>query len=168
MDMGVSGVAWGTVLSNAINALIVTVILIREKSDVHLDLSTMRFNIAEISKVCRIGLPAGLQTTVFSISNIFILSAINSFGASASAGSAGALTYEIYCYFVMTAFTQTATAFVGRELWRGQYRAYTQGVAPEPAYVLRIFCGAEYRSVVLPRYLHAALYRQCRGARIWM
>ena len=119
MDMGVSGVAWGTVLSNAINALIVTVILICEKSDVRLDLSTMRFNIAEISKVCRIGLPAGLQTTVFSISNIFILSAINSFGASASAGSAGALTYEIYCYFVMTAFTQTATAFVGQNYGAG-------------------------------------------------
>lgn len=119
MDMGVSGVAWGTVLSNAINALIVTAILIREKSDVRLDLSTMRFNIAEISKVCRIGLPAGLQTTVFSISNIFILSAINSFGASASAGSAGALTYEIYCYFVMTAFTQTATAFVGQNYGAG-------------------------------------------------
>ncbi len=119
MDMGVSGVAWGTVLSNAINALIVTVILIREKSDVRLDLSTMRFNIAEIGKVCRIGLPAGLQTTVFSISNIFILSAINSFGASASAGSAGALTYEIYCYFVMTAFTQTATAFVGQNYGAG-------------------------------------------------
>lgn len=119
MGMGVQGVAWGTVLSNVINAAIIVVILLRERSDVRLVPSKMRFKVSEIAKVCRIGLPAGLQTTVFSISNIFILSAINSFGASASAGSAAALTYEIYCYFVMTAFTQTATAFVGQNYGAG-------------------------------------------------
>lgn len=119
MGMGVQGVAWGTVLSNIINAAIIVVILLRERSDVRLVPSKMRFKVSEIAKICRIGLPAGLQSTVFSISNIFILSAINSFGASASAGSAAALTYEIYCYFVMTAFTQTATAFVGQNYGAG-------------------------------------------------
>lgn len=129
MGMGVQGVAWGTVLSNLINAAIIVVILMRERSDVRLMSANLCWRTAEIAKVCRIGLPAGLQTTVFSISNIFILSAINSFGASASAGSAAALTYEIYCYFVMTAFTQTATAFVSQNYGAGNIdrirRVYT-------------------------------------------
>lgn len=119
MGMGVQGVAWGTVLSNAVNALIIIVILCRERSAVRLLPENLRFRLSEIVKICRIGLPAGLQATVFSISNIFILSAINSFGAAAAAGSAAALTYEIYCYFVMTAFTQTATAFVGQNFGAG-------------------------------------------------
>lgn len=114
MGMGVEGVAWGTVLSNIVNAAIIVVILVRERSAIRLRPASMRWRPSEIAKVCRIGLPAGLQSTIFSISNIFILGAINSFGAWASAGSAAALTYEIYCYFVMTAFVQTATAFVGQ------------------------------------------------------
>ncbi len=119
MGMGVHGVAWGTVLSNVINAAIIVVILVREQSAVRLTPGNLRWVGPEIGKVCRIGVPAGLQTTVFSICNIFILSAINSFGMKASAGSASALTYEIYCYFVMTAFTQTATAFVSQNYGAG-------------------------------------------------
>lgn len=120
-DMGVYGVAWATVVSNVVNAGIVTVLLIREKGDVHLDVRHLRPNWLQMRKIAAIGIPAGIQSTVFSISNVFILSSINSFGATAAAGSAAAINYEMYCYFVINAFGQTCVAFTSQNLGAGQY-----------------------------------------------
>ena len=119
MGMGVEGVAWGTFIANVINAFSVTYLLIKSGGDVTLYPSLVRPFKEELGKVCRIGLPAGLQATVFSFSNVFILSAINSFGALASAGSAAALNYEVYTYYVISAFAQTATAFTGQNYGAG-------------------------------------------------
>lgn len=119
-DMGVSGVAWATVISNVVNAAFVTMWLIREQGDIRLDLSELRPNWSQMAKIASVGLPAGLQSTVFSISNVFILSAINSFGAIAAAGSAAAINYEMYCYFVINAFGQTVVAFVSQNFGAGQ------------------------------------------------
>lgn len=119
--MGVDGVAWATVISNVVNAAFITVILVRERSDIRLDISNLRPSRQELLKICAVGLPAGLQSTVFSISNVFILSAINSFGAIAAAGSAAALNYELYCYFVINAFGQTCVAFTSQNFGAGQY-----------------------------------------------
>lgn len=121
LGMGVDGVAWATVISNVVNATFITVILVRERSDIRLDISNLRPNRHELLKICAVGLPAGLQSTVFSISNVFILSAINSFGAIAAAGSAAALNYEIYCYFVINAFGQTCVAFTSQNFGAGRY-----------------------------------------------
>lgn len=120
MGMGVAGVAWGSVISSIINAAVIVVLLLRESSDVRLIMSNVRWNTREAVKIAKIGLPAGLQSTVFSISNVFILSSINTFGAKASAGSAAALVYECYCYFVITAFAQTAVAFVSQNYGAGK------------------------------------------------
>lgn len=119
-DMGVSGVAWATVISNVVNAAFVTMWLMREQGDIRLDLSELRPNWSQMAKIASVGLPAGLQSTVFSISNVFILSAINSFGAIAAAGSAAAINYEMYCYFVINAFGQTVVAFVSQNFGAGQ------------------------------------------------
>lgn len=120
LKMGVAGVAWGSVISSVVNAAVIVVMLLREHSDVKLTLSGMRWNSREAVRIAQIGIPAGVQSTVFSISNVFILSAINSFGAKASAGSAAALVYECYCYFVITAFAQTAVAFVSQNYGAGR------------------------------------------------
>ncbi len=119
-DMGVAGVAWATVISNVVNAAFVTLWLMREQSDIRLDLSALRPNWSQMAKIASVGLPAGLQSTVFSISNVFILSAINSFGAIAAAGSAAAINYEMYCYFVINSFGQTVVAFVSQNFGAGQ------------------------------------------------
>ncbi len=121
MDMGVAGVAWGTVISNIVNAGAIVWLMMHERSEVRLIWSEVRPRRTETLKIAGIGLPAGLQSTVFSMSNVFILGAINTFGAKASAGSAAALIYETYCYFVIVAFAQTATAFVSQNFGAGQY-----------------------------------------------
>lgn len=112
--MGVAGVAIGTVVSSIVNAVLITLILLRERSDIRVDIRAIVPSRVQIAKICNVGIPAGLQTTVFALSNAFILSAINSFGANASAGSAAALNYELYCYFVISAFGQTAVAFISQ------------------------------------------------------
>lgn len=120
--MGVAGVAWGTVVSNVVNAGIITVILMREKGDIGLSLRSVfiRPDFGQLGKIAGIGFPAGLQGTVFAFSNVFILSAINTFGADGSAGSAAAINFEVYCYFVINAFGQTAVAFTSQNFGAGQ------------------------------------------------
>lgn len=117
--MGVCGVAWATVISNGVSAAIIMRLLIRERSDVRLDLKAIHPDWQQMRKICAVGIPAGIQSTVFSISNIFILSAINSFGAEAAAGSAAALNFEMYCYFVVNAFGQTCVAFASQNYGAG-------------------------------------------------
>ncbi len=118
-DMGVAGVAWATVIANAINAAIIVVFLRREPDPVTLLLKRWKLSMPDFNKMLRIGIPAGLQGMVFSISNIFIQSAINTFGSDAIAGSAAALTYEAYCYYIVVAFCAAAIAFTGQNYGAG-------------------------------------------------
>ncbi len=121
MGMGVAGVAWGTVISNVVNAAVVTVLLAREKGDIRLCFKNIRIEGEQMRKIFNIGMPAGLQGAVFALSNTFILSAINSFGADAAAGSAAAINYEFYCYFPISAVAQTAVAFISQNYGAGNY-----------------------------------------------
>lgn len=132
-DMSVAGVAIGTVVSFIVNAVWVTVLLLREAEP--FSLRTCRFRIyrSEIVRMMKIGVPAGVQGMVFSIANIFIQAAINRCGADAVAGSAAALNYEYYCYFVINSFTTAATTFVGQNYGAGNLerckRAWRQCMA---------------------------------------
>lgn len=119
LDMGVAGVATATVIGIGVNASLMAWILIREKSDIKVIPKKMRFHSRELRNIIKIGLPAGIQGLVFSLSNVFILSAINSFGSAASAGSAAALNYEIYCYFLIVGFVQATVAFTSQNYAAG-------------------------------------------------
>lgn len=120
---GVSGVAWATVISTGVNAAITVYFLVREPEPVTLSLKVRQWRLSrpDLSKMLRIGVPAGLQGMVFSFSNIFIQSAINSFGSDAIAGSAAALTYEVYCYYIVSAFCAATIAFTGQNYGAGNF-----------------------------------------------
>lgn len=120
-DMGVKGVAIATVVANTINATFIIFWMLREDEPFRLRVATIRLYRSQTRKMLQIGIPAGLQGMVFSIANIFIQSAINRYGSNAIAGSAAALNYEVYCYFIMTAFCQAAVAFVSQNYGAGQY-----------------------------------------------
>lgn len=120
-DMGVQGVAIATVTANVINAGFVMCWLLRESEPFRVRLSEIRLHATQARQMLQIGIPAGLQGMVFSIANIFIQSAINRYGSNAVAGSAAALNYEVYCYFIMTAFCQAAVAFVSQNYGAGLY-----------------------------------------------
>lgn len=119
VGMGVAGVALGTVIGVGVNALLIAWILIRDKGDIRLEPKKMKIYRREFRNIVKIGLPAGIQGLVFSLSNVFVLSAINSFGSAASAGSAAALNYEIYCYYIVVGFVQATVAFTSQNYAAG-------------------------------------------------
>ncbi|MDE7407123.1 MAG: MATE family efflux transporter, partial [Muribaculaceae bacterium] len=137
-DWGVAGVAWATVIANGINAAIIVYFLTREHDPITLVFTGWKFSRPDFSNMLRIGIPAGLQGMVFSISNIFIQSAINQFGSDAIAGSAAALTYEAYCYYIVAAFTAATIAFTGQNYG-----------ASKPERCKRVVCICLLYSVVL-------------------
>ena len=115
----VAGVAAATVIANIVSAAILFRALIHEGGIIHLDIKAMTFNKTLLREIIRIGLPAGIQGMVFSISNLLIQSAINNLGADAMAASAAAFTVEINVYCFMSAFGQAATTFVSQNYGAG-------------------------------------------------
>ena len=97
--MDVDGVAIATVLSNVVSCVVVVWMLCREKSEIRLSLRALRMDRALLGRMLAIGLPAGLQSTVFTFSNVCIQSTLNSFGTAAVAGSSAALNYEFFRLF---------------------------------------------------------------------
>ena len=118
-DMGVAGVAWATVIASAISAIILFHALLTSKGVIHLDFGEIKFYKRILKDIVRIGLPAGIQGMVFSLSNLLIQSAINSLGADAMAASAAAFTIEINVFCVINGFGQAATTFVSQNYGAG-------------------------------------------------
>ena len=111
---GVMGVGLATVIADSVSALILFVELLRAEGVIHLDIHALSMERTELKEIVRIGMPAGIQGMVFSLSNLLIQAAINSLGADAMAASAAAFTIEINVYCILGAFAQTATTFVGQ------------------------------------------------------
>ncbi len=118
-DMGVAGVAVATAVANVVNAAIVVRLLVNEADPIRIDLRHMRVDRPELGRILRIGVPTGLQGMIFSLSNVFIQSAINALGSDAVAGSAAALNFEYYCDYAISAFVQTTIAFTSQNYGAG-------------------------------------------------
>ena len=116
---GVAGIALATIIANAVSAAIVVWFLMKEEGPFKLVWSRVRPTFADLVVILKIGLPAGLQGVVFSLSNVIIQAAINSFGAACTAGVAAALNFEFYTYFFINAFTQAAVTFIGQNYAAG-------------------------------------------------
>lgn len=119
--MGVAGVAWATIISQAISMVLVMICLIRSSSVIHLDWRKIRIYRDKLAELARIGLPAGFQGAIFSISNVLIQSSINSFGSTVMAGSTAAANIEGFVYTAMNAFYQTALSFTGQNMGAKKY-----------------------------------------------
>lgn len=121
LNMGVEGVAISTTIANYVSAILITIILLHETADIRLVPRAIRFHRAELGKILRIGLPAGVQGMVFALSNVFIQSGINTLGPEVVSGGAAAITFEFYCYFAIMSFNQAAVAFISQNYGAAQY-----------------------------------------------
>ena len=119
--LSVAGVALATIISQTVSACLVTWILTREKGALHLDLRHLGFHKGALLQILRIGLPAGLQSTVFSLSNVVIQSAINSFGSTIVAGNSAASNIEGFVYTAMNSFAQAAVTFTSQNVGARRY-----------------------------------------------
>ena len=122
LGMTVNGVAIATVVSNAISALLLYRRLLRTEKCVRLDPKHLRIDGVSLKRILSIGLPAGIQSAVFSVSNIVIQSAINSLGTVVMAASSAAFNIEVLAYDVLNSFSQACTTFVGQNYGAGQIR----------------------------------------------
>ena len=114
LGMTVNGVAIATVISNALSSLILFIRLIRTDKYIKLEPRSLRIDGQSMKLILKIGLPAGIQSAVFSLSNIVIQSAINSRGKVVMAASSAALNIELLAYYVLNSFSQACTTFVGQ------------------------------------------------------
>ncbi len=114
--MGVAGVAIATVISQCISAGMMIWCLMCSESSVKVSLGKLRINWDKFGKIAKIGLPAGIQGSLFSISNVLIQSSVNSFGSVAMAGNTAGGNVEGFVYTAMNSVYQTAVSFTGQNL----------------------------------------------------
>lgn len=119
LHMGVEGVAIATSIANLVSAGAIVVLLLRDKGPCGLHVDSLKSDFAELGGIVRIGLPAGVQGMVFSFSNMVLQSAVNSYGSDVMAGSAAALNFEYYCFFMIQAFNGAAISFIGQNYGAG-------------------------------------------------
>ena len=117
----VIGVASATVTSNVVSSFLVMWFLLHEEDEFRLNPKNLQIHRGYLMQMICIGLPAGLQGVVFSLSNTVIQSGVNSFGASASAGSAAALNFEIIAYYIVNSFNQATVTFTSQNYAAGKY-----------------------------------------------
>ena len=103
--MTVNGVAIATVLSNVVSSILLYRKLRKSDQYIHVEPQLLTIHWGSFRQIMRIGLPAGIQSAVFAISNIVIQSAINSLGTIVMAASSAALNIEIIAYYVMNSFS---------------------------------------------------------------
>lgn len=120
--MGVAGVGIATVISQTISALLVVRCLVREQGGIHLEIKELSISKEKLAKIMQIGLPAGFQGTVFSLSNVVIQSAVNSFGNIAVAGNSAAANIEGFVYMAMNAFYQATISFTSQNYGAKEYK----------------------------------------------
>lgn len=114
--LSVAGVALATIISQAISALLVTRALMRMEGPTRLSLSRLRLHPGKLREIIRIGLPAGIQSSVFSLSNVVIQSSVNSFGSVVIAGNAASANVGNFVYQAMNTFQQAITCFAGQNI----------------------------------------------------
>mgnify|MGYP004562337213 CR=1 FL=1 len=122
LRMTVNGVAIATVISNAVSSVLLLRRLRVSKQYIHVQWQSLRIDRTAFGQIMKIGLPAGIQSAVFAVSNIVIQSAINSLGTVVMAASSAAYNIEIFAYDVLNSFSQACTTFVGQNFGAGQIK----------------------------------------------
>lgn len=125
----VDGVAIATVISNVVSCVILGALLIKGRTHIKLNLKQLKIDGYMLKKILAIGVPAGLQSMVFSAANIIIQAAINSLDTLVMAASSAAFNLEIFAYQVFNSFSQATTTFVGQNFGAGKIKRCKQSMA---------------------------------------
>ena len=121
LKLDVAGVAIATVISQCISAGLIIRCLRHEEGGIHLDIHRLHLDKKIFVEILEIGLPAGFQGILFSLSNVIIQSSVNSFGATIMAGNSAAANVEQFVYFAMNAFYQSTISFTSQNYGAKNY-----------------------------------------------
>lgn len=125
--MGVDGVAWATLISQAVSAAMVTVHLVRTKNIYKLSLSELKFDPGICRSIFKVGIPAGMQSVLIALSNVIIQVCINSFGSDAMAGVSACGKIDAFIHMPMLAMGLAVTTFVGQNVGAKNYARVHKG-----------------------------------------
>lgn len=120
-NMSTDGVALATIISQFISAILILITLLKEKGFCHLSLKELKIDKNVLLEIAKVGLPAGLQGTIFSISNVIIQSSVNFFGSYVMAGNGAAANLEGFIYVCMNAFYQASITFTSQNYGAKKY-----------------------------------------------
>ena len=120
--LGVAGVALATVISQIVSALLILRCMSKMEGGCQVEWKKLRMKKEKVVQIVRIGFPAGLQGTVFSLSNVLIQSSVNSFGSVAMAGNTAASNIEGFIYMAMNSYHQTALSFTSQNFGAGNFK----------------------------------------------
>lgn len=120
-NLDVAGVAIATVISQCISAGLIVRCLMKDEGACHLDLKKLSIKKGKLLEIVRVGLPAGMQGAIFSLSNVVIQSSINSFGSIVMAGNTAASNIEGFIYTAMNSFYQTSISFTSQNYGAKKY-----------------------------------------------
>ena len=129
LHMTVNGVAIATVISNCVSSLILFWKLRHSKLEIHVSVKDLKIDPESMGRILKIGLHAGIQSAVFSLSNIVIQSSINSLGTIVMAASSAAYNLEIITYDILNSFSQACTTFVGQNFGAGNMKRCSKTLA---------------------------------------
>ena len=146
--MGVEGVAYATILSQGISAVLVLLVLFRTSSVIRLQLPDLRISPVILRQIIRIGIPAALQMAVTSFSNVFVQSYINYFGPDCMSGWTAYSKVDQLIILPMTSLSMAATTFVGQNLGTRQIERAKEGT--KIAFLLSVGITAAVCLAILP------------------
>lgn len=120
LNMGVAGVAWATIIAQAVSAVLVLLVLVRESGCIQVRIRELRIDWKILKKIFKVGIPAAVQMAITSFSNVFIQSYINAFGADFMAGWTTYSKIDMVMFLPMQSIGLAATTFVGQNLGMGK------------------------------------------------
>lgn len=121
-SLGVAGVAIATVISEGVSCVLILLCLKHETGAIRLYFNRIKINPSKCIDIMKIGLPAGLQGCIFSISNVLIQSSVNSFGSTVMAGNTAASNIEGFVYVSMNSLHQTCISFTSQNFGAGKFK----------------------------------------------
>lgn len=127
-DMGVEGVAWATVIAQAVSAILVTLTLMRSNACIRLSVARLRIHWDALSKIVRVGIPAALQMMITSFSNVFVQSYINHFGPDCMSGWTAYAKIDQLLLLPMQSISLASTTFVAQNLGAKQEKRARRGI----------------------------------------
>jgi hypothetical protein len=162
--MDVAGVATATAISQCISAFLVVACLVNEDSAIRLRPAKLKIHKDKLGEILKIGLPAGIQRVLFSLSNVIIQSSVNTFGAIIVAGNSAASNIEGFIYVSMNAFYQATISFTSQNMGAKQYKKNRADPDARAACVVAVGLVFGNAAVLFGRSLHRHLHieRRCR------
>lgn len=122
LRLDVAGVALATIISQVISAVLIILCLLHAEQPVRLSIKKIRIHWSKLGRILAVGLPAGIQGSVFSLSNVIIQSSINAFGSAVMGGNGAAANIEGFIYTAMNSVYQAAITFTGQNFGAKQYK----------------------------------------------